>query len=229
MTTAQEVLNIAKKEIGYRVNRGQASKYGIWYGELGFDTAAWCAMFVSWCFEKAGMPLPPIQNSKGFAYCPYGVSYFKNKRQFYRTPQIGDIVFFDWGGDRISDHVGLVEEIYPTYLKTIEGNTSITNQSNGGGVMRRTRYYPSCLGFARPDYEERSIDWNGFYLELTSPFTRRREVGIVQTLLCDRGFDIKIDNIYGPITFNAVKEFQKQNGLEVDGVVGPVTWQKLHL
>lgn len=117
MSTAENVLRIARNEIGYQVNSGNPSKYGLWYGELGFATAPYCAMFVSWCFDKAGMPLPPIQNKKGFAYCPYGVRYFKKAKKFYRSPQIGDIVFFDWGRDRISDHVGIVEQVYPTYIK----------------------------------------------------------------------------------------------------------------
>jgi N-acetylmuramoyl-L-alanine amidase len=35
------------------------------------------------------------------------------------------------------------------------------------------------------------------------------------------------DGIFGPITEEAVKEFQKANGLTVDGVVGDKTWAKL--
>lgn len=35
-------------------------------------------MFVSYCFYNAGLPLP-ITTPKGFAYCPYGVKWFRNK------------------------------------------------------------------------------------------------------------------------------------------------------
>lgn len=35
------------------------------------------------------------------------------------------------------------------------------------------------------------------------------------------------DGIFGPITEEAVKAFQKENGLAVDGIVGPKTWAKL--
>lgn len=35
------------------------------------------------------------------------------------------------------------------------------------------------------------------------------------------------DGIFGPLTEEAVKEFQKANGLTVDGIVGDNTWAKL--
>lgn len=54
--------------------------------------------------------------------------------------------------------------------------------------------------------------------------------------LGSRGTDVKVlqqklnlipDGIFGPLTEEAVKEFQKSRGLTVDGVVGPKTWDKL--
>jgi N-acetylmuramoyl-L-alanine amidase len=35
------------------------------------------------------------------------------------------------------------------------------------------------------------------------------------------------DGIYGPNTEAAIKRFQQQNGLTADGIVGPMSWQKL--
>lgn len=36
-----------------------------------------------------------------------------------------------------------------------------------------------------------------------------------------------VDGIFGRVTLQSVKAFQKRNGLDADGVVGPLTWAKL--
>jgi peptidoglycan hydrolase-like protein with peptidoglycan-binding domain len=37
----------------------------------------------------------------------------------------------------------------------------------------------------------------------------------------------QIDGVFGPVTKNAVEEFQQSGGLAVDGIVGPATWGAL--
>jgi hypothetical protein len=58
------------------------------------------------------------------------------------------------------------------------------------------------------------------------PVVRRGNTGEhvveVQTIL-----DIKVDGMFGPITENAVKNFQKKQKIKDDGIVGPVTWNLL--
>ena len=51
----------------------------------------------------------------------------------------------------------------------------------------------------------------------------------LQTKLVEKGYDPKgIDGIFGPGCLAAVKKFQKDNGLVVDGCVGPKTWAALY-
>ncbi|MCM1200220.1 MAG: peptidoglycan-binding protein [Lachnospiraceae bacterium] len=57
---------------------------------------------------------------------------------------------------------------------------------------------------------------------------RGSDVMYLQQRLSIKGYDTgKIDGIFGIKTLSAVKEFQKENGLAVDGIVGIKTWAKL--
>lgn len=51
---------------------------------------------------------------------------------------------------------------------------------------------------------------------------------LIQAMLVCKGFNIDVDGIFGTATENAVKEFQKRNNLSPDGIVGPLTWEKLY-
>lgn len=138
----QKVIDIAFSEVGQteKPKNSNKTKYGKWFG---FDGVAWCGIFVSWCYAQAGVPLGNIGFLKGFAGCQTAVSHFKKTGEITTNPQVGDIVFFDWNGDSRYDHVGIFNgwkkgEKGKTFY-TVEGNTSLTNQSNGGEVMSRTR------------------------------------------------------------------------------------------
>lgn len=50
---------------------------------------------------------------------------------------------------------------------------------------------------------------------------------LIQAMLICHSFEIDADGIFGPATESAVKEFQKRNGLSVDGIVGKNTFNKL--
>ena len=49
----------------------------------------------------------------------------------------------------------------------------------------------------------------------------------IQAALCEAGQSLDIDGEFGPLTETALREYQKKNGLEVDGVAGPATYAKL--
>jgi len=85
--------------------------------------------------------------------------WFKSKGQWHsytETPEPGDVVLFDWDGNhRIRHHCGIVLSTPDNgaTIVTIEGNTSIVNDSNGGQVMQRTRQRKYVVGYGRPAYE----------------------------------------------------------------------------
>jgi lysozyme family protein len=49
----------------------------------------------------------------------------------------------------------------------------------------------------------------------------------IQYLLRAHGYSLSADGKFGPQTGSAVKAFQQAEGLQVDGIVGPNTWQAL--
>jgi len=141
-----KIVEIAKAEIGTTEvpKDSNKTKYGKWFG---LDGVAWCGMFVSWCYAMRGKPLPNIGFKKGFAGCQTAVAYFKKNNRIVTKPNPGDIVFFDWNLDGRYDHTGIfvewIEDSKSFY--SVEGNTSLTNQSNGGQVMLRKRNVKGVL------------------------------------------------------------------------------------
>lgn len=115
----QQIVTVAKNEIG--ASDGQ--KYWSWYGFTTYQE--WCACFVSWCGEQAGL----IESGAmpRFSLCSDGMSWFQSHGKWQSagsTPNVGSIIFFDWGGDGVSDHVAIVEKCENGIVYTIEGNTS---------------------------------------------------------------------------------------------------------
>jgi len=140
------IVEIAKKEIGYTEvpSNSNKTKYGKWFGLNG---VAWCGIFCSWVYEQAGVKMPRIGFTKpGFAGCQTAVLFFKKKGWITQNPTQGDLVFFDWNGDGRHDHVGLYDtKQSDTTFTTVEGNTSLANNSNGGQVMSRSRSTTNVL------------------------------------------------------------------------------------
>lgn len=134
-----KIIEIATREIGIVEvpENSNKTKYGEWFG---LDGVAWCGMFVSWVYYHAGLPLGNVGFTKGFAGCQTAYKHFK--KEITQHPQQGDIVLFDWNGDGRFDHTGIfVRDLGNGKFETIEGNTAIGNDSNGGKVMRRERSY----------------------------------------------------------------------------------------
>ena len=170
MTTGADLVKAAQSKIGTVEKGGADGKSGNivpfwdwWKLKTGQNDQgqSWCACFVSWCMNQVhASALAAAKTPAGFIYCPDGVNYFKKKNQLVdpKTAQPGDIIFFDWTGAGIADHVGIVTENHAanSYLMTIEGNTSPegavgASQQNGGGVYARKRYLGKTIhAVARP-------------------------------------------------------------------------------
>ena len=138
VSTTQRLIKIAASQIGTT----DPTKYWDFAGMSG----AWCDMFISWCLKQAG-----IKSDYG-SYVPNTLDWYKKNKRFTNTPASGELVFYDWNGDKIPDHIGLVESVLGNgKIKTIEGNTSNPN-GGGNGVFEKTRQENSTiLGYGIPE------------------------------------------------------------------------------
>ena len=127
-----------------------------WYGLIG----AWCAMFVTYNFEMGAKSKAFSKSAGRWAYCPFMVDDARHSRNGLKQVSAanvipGDVVLYDWDKDGVADHVGIFEgwkDAKKTKFTAIEGNTSLSNNSNGGEVMRRDRTVKDTICFARVQY-----------------------------------------------------------------------------
>ena len=114
-----DMVMVAVSQIG---NEG-GELYWRWYG---FSAHVdWCAAFVSWCADQAG--LIDDGSMPKFAVCDDGIRWFIDKGRWFNrniSPEPGMIIFFDWDQDGRSDHVGIVEKCEDGLIYTIEGNSN---------------------------------------------------------------------------------------------------------
>jgi hypothetical protein len=105
----------------------------------------WCVAFRRWCRDTAGVDRGGYRG----AYVPHLELWARKAGKWRTRPSIGADVIFDWDGDGVGDHVGIVEKVSP--FVTVEGNTQAGargDQSNGGGVWRRTdRQHTTIRGY----------------------------------------------------------------------------------
>ena len=116
---SDDIVAVALSQVG---NVGGQPYWG-WYGFS--SRVEWCACFVSWCADQCGYIESGIIPKH--SYCPTGVEWFRSKGQWQdrnSIPAPGTIIYFDWGGDGIADHVGIVESCDGSTVYTIEGNAN---------------------------------------------------------------------------------------------------------
>ena len=121
--TIDALLNAALSQSGYAEGTNNDNKFGIWYN---MNYQPWCAMFVSWCANEAGILGTVIPR---YASCAVGRDWYRSQGRFYLAngeyePKAGDVFFtssssYPNGGA----HTGIVVAYKDGYIYTIEGNS----------------------------------------------------------------------------------------------------------
>jgi len=130
-SNVKRMVDAALEKIGYQernrdgsTGNGNFTKFGAWYG---MDGQPWCAMFVSWAADQAGLLHDVVPKH---ASCARGVAAYQEKGMYATrgsgyTPREGDAIYFTNSSGRIS-HVGIVVAFDPATnrIYTVEGNTN---------------------------------------------------------------------------------------------------------
>ena len=261
---AKTVIDLAEQEVGYlekasnanlddktaNAGSGNYTKYARDLYNAGYYNGnkngyAWCDVFVDWLFYKAfgkevGQKLQCQTGDLG-AGCKFSAQYYEKQGRLFKTPKIGDQIFFANNGED-PYHTGLVINVVSNKVYTIEGNTSSSSGvvANGGCVSKKcySVNYGKIYGYGRPKYDTEDIDTEDVSNDPTIttskssyPLIRRGNTGEyvekAQRYLNKWNYSLETDGIFGKKTEAAVIDFQTKKRLEVDGIVGPITWGAL--
>lgn len=218
MSTANKVLEQAKAWLGkkesdgshkaiidvYNAQKPLPQGYKVKY------TDAWCATFVSAVAIKAGCTdIIPCECS-----CPRQIELFKKLGAWVetdsRTPEPGDIIYYDWDdngkGDNVgnSDHVGIVEKVANGKITVIEGNYS--NAVKRRALEVNGKY---IRGYGVPKYGTKKAVANN--ATTTAPTEAKKQPSA--------------DSKEYPLT-QFIKDIQKATGAKIDGFAGTETLSK---
>ena len=156
---AEDIVGIALTQEGYKEVGENYTKYNVWY--YGYNQSAmWCAIFISWCANQAGIPTSIIK--KNALASGYNVSNMQNNlygapayKLGSKTTAPGDIAYIGNSKKNVSNHVGLVWSVDSNYIYTIEGNsgnkvTKHKYSAKTGQLAGSTN--PKIVFLARPNY-----------------------------------------------------------------------------
>lgn len=221
--TVRAFVKTLNGEVGVTEGGNNSQKYGVWDN---LPNSAWCGQFVGWCLEHSGVP-GDWRGKDSQRLTTQAIEKWRNEGRFYHNPKVGDLVFFDWKGGSSTDHVGVVVGTgdWRTHksVQTIEGNSSKGDLPQG--VYRHNRSSEYIVGFARPKFRtgphvaRRIRLMRAPSLSLGS---RHRAVKIVQRIL-----HVEPTGVFDRRLNVAVRRFQKDHGLVIDGIVGPITKKAL--
>lgn len=225
------LIRIMEAEVGTHEGPNNHTKYGDEMHALqpsNMDkNAAWCDSFFDWCILKLceyfgyGADMARMVLCGDFDDYTYAsVALYKKAGRWFDSPQRGDQIFFGGQG-----HTGGVV--------SVNGGTENTIEGNKGDEVRRCSYSihsPSIIGYGRPRYYLLTGKITAADMPLVKKGSKGDAVKKLQEMLIAKGYSCGkygADSEFGSATESAVKAYQRDHGLTVDGEVGEKTWGSL--
>jgi hypothetical protein len=227
MTKREEIVSVAESKVG--LNRNEVGCGG---------DGAWCAMFVSGVLVIVGIGEGVTSDS-----CTLMQRYMSESDKWSEPddwPIPGDIIFFDWDNkkeERPLDHVGICvgfnnDTLQITYVNG-NGDSSyyvteeeINVNAKGKDGHNLVAYWMRYVGdeeTEKPEYEDKEVELK--VRQLHKGMTGG-DVKALQRLLFADGYSVGMsgdDGDFGSDTEKAVKKYQKDHGLDPDGIAGEKT------
>ena len=221
--TAGETWTAAKQkqlEKTTDADRAQGRRYGSrWIGHRVAD----CSGLFSWAFRQLGGYMYHGSDTMYRKYCVNKGELSKGKRTDFGALKPGTAVFV-WNGKKYS-HVGL----YTGDGTVIEAMGTIGGVTTTKVSLSKWTHWGELTG----------VEYGGENSQLSEeseerPMLRRGSKGEavreLQAILLGLGYDLGpcgADGIFGRCTDAAVRKFQQDRGLTVDGIAGPKTYGEL--
>lgn len=224
----------------YNTHKPLARSYKVKYDD------AWCATGVSAVSIINGLTdIMPTECGCGQMIALYQKLGRWVERDNYK-PNVGDVIFYDWDdsgkGDNTgwSDHVGLIVSVSGNVISVIECNKSKKvgyRTINVDGKFIRgygvPDYASKCKSepvVSKPVVNKGDVKTVTVTLNVLEKGSEGEQVKTLQRLLVAMGYSVGsagVDGDFGSDTLSAVKKYQKDKGLTVDGIVGTNTWNSL--
>ena len=156
---ASKMVTWTKSQVGYKETGKNVNKYAADMDKNYSDFfngkkqgQEWCAVFVCDGFcrnygEANALKMLYLPKKNCAAGCKYAVRYYKAAKAYYKSPKVGDQIFFGKAGKE--SHTGFVIEVTKTHVVTIEGNKS--------NSVKKCTYKlgdSKIAGYGRPKYDK---------------------------------------------------------------------------
>lgn len=179
------------------------------------DDDAWCAVAVNAALVHSGYP--STRSALARSFTRYGMRLAK--------PLRGAIAVFPRGTNPMYGHVGIIDEIRADgTIVIVNGNVSNMVKRS---VFRTASILPDGIrwppGAPPPSGAASAVRDAPLGERSLRLGSRGRDVEALQDELKVIGYAVTVDGVFGPLTREAVVQFEARRGLDADGVVDAAT------